>query len=106
MIPTAKEIAPVTSARPSLLTRQMRNMLAAGSLTLFAIMIAVAYLMPMAYSFSTSVRGNVAETGAPIWPAKGVIYTYKGQEYEVYKVPTDQGLKQLAIIKKGREKST
>jgi multiple sugar transport system permease protein len=90
----------------SFLSRQMRNMLATGTLTLFAVLICMAYLMPMAYSFSTSLRTRVAETGAPLWPAKPVSFAHEGKEYEVYYLPTEQGVKQVAIIKKGREQST
>jgi multiple sugar transport system permease protein len=101
----AKRAAPAFNSS-ALLSRQMRKVLAVGTMTLFALLLATAYLMPMAYSLTTSLRTNLSETGAPFWPAQGATYTYQGQQYDIYKVPTDQGLRQLALIKKGREQST
>src|SRR5262245_32307316 len=102
----AKPIIVAPRARSSFLSAQMRDVRAAGTVTLFAALLAMVYLLPLAYSLSTSVRTQVAETGAPFWPAKGAKYSYQGQEFDIYQVPTDSGLKQWALIKKGREQST
>jgi multiple sugar transport system permease protein len=102
----AKPIAAAPPARSSFLTRQMRDVLAIGTVTLFATLLAMAYLMPLAYSFSTALRTQVSETGAPFWPAKGSTYEYQGQAYDLYEVPTESGVQQWALIKKGREQST
>ncbi|GIV95830.1 MAG: ABC transporter permease [Herpetosiphonaceae bacterium] len=93
-------------APSSALARQMRRMLLVGSITLFATMIVVAYLMPMGYAFNTALRGKNIETDAPFWPARPATYTYQGEEYDIYIVPTEQGEQRWALIKKGREKST
>ncbi len=58
-------------------------------MALFATLLAMAYLMPLAYSFSTALRTQVAEAGAPFWPAKGSTYEYQGQAYDIYQVPTE-----------------
>jgi multiple sugar transport system permease protein len=106
MAVNAKKIAAAPPAHSSFLSRQMRSMLATGTLTLFATLLAVAYLMPMAYSFSTALRGQIAETGAPLWPARPETFAYAGQTYDLYHVPTDDGMKVWALVKKGREQST
>jgi multiple sugar transport system permease protein len=102
----AKQIVAAPPARSSFLSRQMRDMLAFGTVTLFATLLVMVYLLPLAYSLSTSVRTQVAETGAPFWPAKASKYTYEGQEFDLYQVPTDSGIQQWALIRKGREQST
>jgi multiple sugar transport system permease protein len=52
------------------------------------------------------MRGTSVDADAPIWPASPSQFSYQGQSYDIYKVPIDGQIKQLAIIKKGREKST
>ncbi len=105
MAVNAKKMAPALSSS-SLLSRQMRRLLLVGTTTLFAALIAMVYLMPLGYSASVALRGESVEADAPIWPAAAAQFTYKGQSYDIYKVPLDDGVKKLAIIKKGREQST
>ena len=48
---------------------------------------------------------QVTALGAPLWPAKPRIFSYQGKEYDVYKVPTEAGVKEWALFKKGRQES-
>jgi multiple sugar transport system permease protein len=102
----AKKMVASQPAQSTHLSRRMRKLLAAGTVTLLAVLLVTAYLMPMAYAFSTALRSKDVETGAPIWPAQIAKLTYQGQQYDIYNVPTEQGNQRLALIKKGREKST
>jgi multiple sugar transport system permease protein len=102
----AKKIIAAPPAHSTFLSRQMRSLLATGTLTLFAVLLVTVYLMPMAYSFSTSLRNKITETDAPLWPATPETFTYEGQTYDLYKVPTAEGEQTWALFKKGREKST
>lgn len=90
----------------SALARQMRSLLAAGTLTLFATLLAMVYLMPMAYAANTAIRTRYNDADAPWWPAAPASFTYEGETYDIYHVPIDGALRQLAIVKKGRERST
>ncbi len=90
----------------SLLSRQMRQLLTVGTITLFATLIALAYLMPMGYATMTALRGQNVETNAPFWPAKPETFTHNGKTYDLYQVPTEQGIQRWALVKKGREQST
>jgi multiple sugar transport system permease protein len=90
----------------SVLSRHLRGMLLTGTLTLFAIMLLCAYLMPLAYAGSLSLRGASLEPGQPLWPAEGAQFTYQGQAYDIYNVPIDGTIRQLALYKPGREAST
>ena len=71
-------------------------------------MILLLYLMPLGYSFITSLKskGQVADPNAPILPAVAGTYSYNGEDYDVYRVPTDDGVKSLALVDKGRSEST
>src|SRR5437868_13893251 len=101
----AKRATPAFNSS-SLLSKHMRQVLITGTVTLFTTLLVMVYLMPLAYSAAISLRGTSVEPDAPLWPASPSQYTYQGQSYDIYKVPLDGQLKQLAIIKKGREKST
>jgi multiple sugar transport system permease protein len=105
MAVNAKQAAPALSSS-SMLSKQLRRLLLAGTITLFAILIATAYLMPLAYAATVALRGTIVDADAPLWPAAPAQFTYQGQSYDIYKVPLDGELKRMAIIKKGREKST
>lgn len=107
MVANTKQATPPRSiSASSTLSRQMRNVLAAGTVTLFTFLFLMVYLMPLGYAGAVSLRGTSADSDAPLWPAKAATFTYEGQELELFKVPTDQGTRNLAIVKKGREKST
>lgn len=44
---------------------------------------------------------QLGDPNAPLYPARIMRYTYQGKEYQVYNVPMDAGVKQLAMIKPG-----
>lgn len=101
----AKQAAPAFSSS-SMLSKQMRHMILAGTVTLFTALLVMVYLMPLAYAAAVSLRGTSVDADAPLWPAAPAQFTYEGQKYDIYKVPLDGAVRNLAIIKKGREKST
>lgn len=107
MVANTKQATPPRSiSANSALSRQMRNVLAAGTVTLFTFLFLMVYLMPLGYAGAVSLRGTSADSDAPLWPATPATFTYEGQNLELFKVPTEQGTRNLAIVKKGREKST
>lgn len=106
MVSNAENVAAAPSVRSSsLLMRQMRQMAAVGTVTLFALLLAMVYLLPMAYAGTTALRGRNIDTDAPFWPARPATFTYEDKEYDLYQVPTEQGIQRWALIKKGREQS-
>lgn len=86
---------------------RVRGILAAGTLTMAATLLALAYLLPMGYALTTSTRDEILEADEPMfYPAQPKRFAYDGEEFDIYLVPTAQGLRELAIVKKGREQST
>lgn len=75
--------------------------------TTSAIILLAIFLSPFAYMFFTSLKtkDQMYTTNAPIWPAKPATFSYQGKDLPIYKVPTDSGIKEWAIIKKGRAES-
>jgi len=88
------------------LSRQLRGLMLAGTITLFAIMLVSVYLMPLGYAAALSLRGNTIDPGQPPWPSEAAQFTYEGQGYDLYNVPINGTTRQLALYKPGREAST
>lgn len=105
-----------TDTRPAALPRtrapwagalRVRGILAAGTLTMVATLLALAYLLPMGYALTTSTRDEILESDEPMfYPAQPKTFAHDGEAYDIYRVPTEQGERELAIVKKGREQST
>jgi multiple sugar transport system permease protein len=95
-------------AMPSapVLSRQLRGLILTGTISLFAIMLVTVYLMPVGYSAALSLRTASVEAGQPLWPSEPAQFTYAGQTYDLYNVPIDGTMRQLALYKPGREQST
>lgn len=85
-----------------------RGLIIKTAITSLALVILLLYLMPLGYSFITSVKskGQVADPNAPILPAAAGTYNYNGEDFDLFSVPTEQGVKKLALIDKGRSEST
>ena len=88
------------------LSRSVRGLMLAGTLSLFATLLVSVYLMPLAYAAALSVRGASVEAGQPLWPSEPAQLTYQGETYDLYNVPVGGEVRQLALFKPGREAST
>ena len=85
--------------------------------TTLTVAILVIFLAPFLFMIFTSLKtqGQISQIGAPIWPAKPPTYEYNGKAVEIFKVPmskcagadpNDASIKDLAVVKKGRQSST
>jgi multiple sugar transport system permease protein len=63
--------------------------------------------MPVFFMLTTAMMPTeqLGDKNAPLFPARIKRYPYKGREYQVYNVPTDDGVKQWALVDPGNEKS-
>lgn len=100
-----------------LLTHKMRKGINATFITALTTALLAIFLAPFLFMVFTSLKtqGQISQLGAPIWPAKATTYEYNGKAVDVFLVPmakcigSDPGettVKELAIIKKGRQQST
>ncbi|RMH75712.1 MAG: carbohydrate ABC transporter permease [Calditrichaeota bacterium] len=89
-------------------SRQMRLFVLSSLLTLFAFTLLTAYLSPFAYMASTSLKdlNMISTPGSPLLPYAQATMEYNGKEVKIYQVPTDEGVRELALIKPGRQEST
>ena len=93
----------------SALGRPLRKFSAMAGVTLLALTIASAYLMPLAYMVATAFKDQAQLTavGAPLYPASPETFEYEGERLDVYDVPMPDGsIRSLALLQPGREAST
>ncbi|MGC1376402.1 MAG: carbohydrate ABC transporter permease [Anaerolineales bacterium] len=71
---------------------------------LFVCILLTVYLSPLSYMIVTSLKTHLqlADGRAPLWPAQAITYTWQGTVYDVYNVPIDGGMRQLALVKPTR----
>ena len=84
-----------------------KQILTRGAITMFALLVLSVYLMPLLYGAVTSLKSKpqIADISAPLLPAEALTFEYEGKEYDIYQVPTDSGVQEWALFKKGREAS-
>jgi multiple sugar transport system permease protein len=72
-----------------------------------ASLIVIAFLTPFAYMLFSALKTKeqASELDAPLYPADAPTFTYNGKTYDVFSVPLDQGMKDLALFKKGLTES-
>lgn len=95
-----------TAVATPALSKQLRGVMATGTIALFATLLVCVYLMPLAYSGAVATRGATVEADQPLWPSDPAKFSYNGQEYDLYRVPIDGELRTLALTRPGRENST
>lgn len=98
---------------PSLLDRgpvprALRGYLARASITLLAVTILAAFLLPLVSMVNLALQdaGQRTIPGAPVYPASPATGTYLGETYEIYTVAIDGTDRDLLLVKKGRTQST
>ena len=88
---------------------QLRRFAIMSLVTLFALMFLFVYLLPLGNMVLTSIRSQdqLSQTGDElIFPMSAKVFSYEGKDTPVLLVPVDGVDKELAIVKKGRAKST
>lgn len=88
-------------------TRRLRQGSTAFVITFVVVILLAFFLSPLLRITLNSFKtpSQVAELGTPLYPAKARVITFEGKEYEIYKVPFAEGMRELALYKKGRATS-
>jgi multiple sugar transport system permease protein len=93
-------------SKASPLRRQTRRFTAAAGVTLLAVTVVSAFLMPLAYMLATSVKdqSQLTAVGAPLYPASPQTFEYQGESYPVFDVPAPDGqVHAWALVEPHRE---
>jgi multiple sugar transport system permease protein len=91
------------------LRRRMRRFTAMSGMTMLAIMIVSAFLLPLVFMVTMSFKdkSQLTALGAPWYPATAETFQYEGEDYPLYTVPLPDGTtRSLALYEPGREQST
>jgi multiple sugar transport system permease protein len=96
---------PLGSGTP--FARSMHRFTGIAGVTLLAVAVASAFLMPLLFMTATAFKEKAQLTtpGAPLWPAAPETFVWEGTEYPVYDVPMSDGTRPMALIEKHREDS-
>ncbi|MEA2519973.1 MAG: multiple sugar transport system permease protein, partial [Chloroflexota bacterium] len=88
--------------------KSFRRYLGRASLTLLAVVMVSAFLLPLVAMVGASLEDASQRTtpGAPVYPASPATGTYQGETFEIYSVPIDGAVRDLMLVKKGRNQST
>ena len=89
------------------IARQRRDLLVRASITLLALILLSVYLMPLIYGVVTSLKtkAQTSDPAAPLFPSVAVSFDYENDTYDVLQVPTESGIQEWALVKKGRRAS-
>ena len=103
------KIQPITRSR-SLATpaHQLRKLTGAGSVTLFGLIILLAFLLPLGYMSVTSLKSlkQIQDPHSQFLPSSPVTVDYAGKQLPLLNVPMPDGsVRQLALLTAGREDS-
>ena len=105
MTTLTKELKPPRRAWSS--ARAMRKFISVSLISFIAFILLLAFLMPLGYMVSTATKNlqQVQDDYSRILPMSPVKFSYKGQDYPILKVPTDKGIRELALVTPTREES-
>lgn len=99
---------PVRAIRAEWLNpRAFRNISTSILVTALGLVVMLIFLMPLGYMLATAFKpdAQLSAPGAPLYPAQAATFNYNGKDYPLYDVPTDQGVRRLALVNPYREDS-
>jgi multiple sugar transport system permease protein len=82
---------------------KLGRFLGAGAYNLLVWFILGLYLLPVAFMVVTAFKptDQLSDNKAPWYPSKVATYTYQGHVFQLYHVPTAEGLRKLALVSPG-----
>lgn len=85
---------------PSTLTKKTWEFTGSAMLNLFMFMLLATYLSPLVYMLSTSLKepAQQGDSNSPLYPAINPLYDHEGKPRTILKVPTEDGIKEWALI--------
>ena len=75
--------------------------------TFLAVTLLAIFLSPLLRAVVTSLKTpeQISEIGSPIYPAEAATFEYQGETYDILSVPIDGQMRDLALVKPGRQQS-
>jgi multiple sugar transport system permease protein len=71
-------------------------------------LLAILYLAPLVFMVNTSFKNapQLADPAKPLLPMSIKMFNYQGKDLTIYRVPTDSGIRELALFESTRRAST
>jgi multiple sugar transport system permease protein len=106
-VSVSTEVEAVAPVRLEHSTRTRRSRFAPVTVTGAAIVFVFVFLLPLGYMTVTSLKSQamIADPTAPIWPASPASIEYDGEQRDIFSVPIDGAVRELAMVKPGRQQS-
>ena len=84
-----------------------KKLLLGGSVTLFALILLLAFIAPLGYMATTSLKssGQISDVTRPLLLKSPITVEIDGKDRAVYSVPLEGGSRDLALVKPGRQSS-
>ncbi len=75
--------------------------------TFAAVVLVAAFLSPLVQAALTAVKSQdqITQANAPVLPSDPATFEFEGKIYDVYEVPVDGDVRELALVKQGRTES-
>ena len=75
--------------------------------TFLAVTLLAIFLSPLLRAVVTSLKTpeQISDIGSPIYPAESATFEYQGETYDILSVPIDGQMRDLALVKPGRQES-
>lgn len=77
--------------------------------TSVALFILLLFIAPLGYMFTTGIKSDQQMSdpnASAFWPESPNTFEYEGQQLEIYQVPTESGVRELAALNKTRSQTT
>jgi len=96
----------LTTKRP-LISKKSRKALTTIGVSGLAMGVLFIFLIPMVYGIVTALKtdSQFSKIGAPWYPASEAQFEYEGETYDIYLVPIEGEIRELALVNKGRQSS-
>jgi multiple sugar transport system permease protein len=88
------------------LDRRTKRFILGSLVTMLAVAIVFTYLLPLFYMAATALKSEDQLANGSILPMSPRTVTVDGEEYEIFDVPIEGEVRQLALVRPGRTEST
>lgn len=96
-------------SRSFALTFRQRGLMNKVTMTLAGVLVLIAFIAPLGYMVTSALKSydQMSDPSAPwYWPSTRKTFAYQGKNLEIFKVPVNGVLREMAALKKTNAKTT
>jgi multiple sugar transport system permease protein len=102
-------MATPTQQYPAISSYRTQELLNKILVTGIAVFILMTFIAPLGYMFTTAIKSKdqMSDPNAPwYWPSSRKTIEYQGKELEIFQIPLEDGIHEMAILKKNASGAT